>query len=77
MVDERDLPARFWGRSEDIDGTGKSTGGNGDIRINDPEDIVLRLPIRAYEVIDLWICSNDFLTFPKCRSMIPEETRKG
>ena len=76
MVDKCDLPSRFRGRGEDIDGTGKGTGGNGDVRIKDPEDVVLCFSVWAYEVIDLGIYSDHLLTCSACRSATPEGAQK-
>ena len=64
MVDKRDLFARTRSSGEDIDGTEEGTRGNSNIRVKDPEDIVLGFAVWAYEVIDLGVYSNHLLTCP-------------
>ena len=61
-MDKRDPPSRFRNRGENIDGTGEGTWGNGDIRIEDPKDVVLCFSIWTYEVVDLGVDSNHLLT---------------
>lgn len=73
VVDERDLFARNLSRGEDIGSTSKGTRGNCDIRVNDPEDIVLGFTVRAYEIVDLGVHSHNLLTYSARQSTTPAE----
>ena len=74
MMHKPDPPVRFRSGGEDVDCAGKGTRGNGDIRVEDPENVMFGVAVRAYEVIDLRVYSDHFLACSVCQSTTRGET---